>query len=110
MILEITTSPRETLVWAPTIQDADELRRTLSDSGYLVLEADPWELDFFGRIPGEARQEFNAARILNVEIGITAHESLTALLRAGHELRWHSSQGDENRGDVWGVPVARPGA
>lgn len=106
MILEITTSPRETLVWAPTIQDADELRRSLSDSGHLVLEADPWELDFFGRIPDDERHEFDPARVLNVEIGITAHESLTALLRAGHELRWHRWQGVENRGDVWGVPIA----
>ena len=110
MILEITTSPRETLVWAPTLQDADELRRSLSDSGNLVLEADPWELDFFGRIPDDGRHEFDPARILNVEIGITAHESLAALLRAGHELRWHRWQRDETRDDVWGVPVASPEA
>lgn len=110
MILEVITSPRETLVWAPTVEDADEFRRSLSDSGHLVLEADPWELDFFGRIPDDERHEFDPARIVNVEIGITANESLAALLRAGHELRWHRWQRDETRDDVWGVPVASPEA
>src|SRR5690554_4814310 len=100
MILEITTSPRETLIWAPTVENAHELRRSLSDSGHLVLEADPGELDFFGRIPNDERHEFDPARILNVEIGVTANESLTALLTAGHELRWHRWQRDENRHDV----------
>jgi hypothetical protein len=108
MLLEITTSPRETLVWVPTVQDADELRPFLSDSGHLVLEADPGELDFFGSIPDDERNEFDPARILNVEIGTTANEALTALLRAGHELRWHRWKRDETRDDVWGVPVASP--
>ncbi|HRN28193.1 MAG TPA: hypothetical protein PK781_09080 [Terrimesophilobacter sp.] len=106
MILDVTTSPRETLVWAPTVQDADDLRRSLVDSGRLVLEAVPWELDFFGVIPAGERHEFDPARILNVEIGYEASEFLNALLDAGHELRWHPWQRDVNRADAWGVPIA----
>jgi len=106
MILEITTSPRETLVWAPTAQSADELRRSLSGSGHLVLNASPWELEFFGHIPHDERHEFDPARILDVEIGVTAYESLNALVGAGHELRWHRWQSEANRGDAWGVRVA----
>ncbi|MET0886144.1 MAG: hypothetical protein ABWX92_06805 [Mycetocola sp.] len=108
MILEITTSPRETLVWAPTTQDAAELRRLLSDAGHFVSEADPSELDFFDRIPDDERHVFDPARILDVEIGITAAESLAELIGAGHELRWHRWQSEKNRHDAWGVPVASP--
>ncbi|MBS1906197.1 MAG: hypothetical protein JST33_06435 [Actinobacteria bacterium] len=105
MRLEITTTPRETLVWAPTAQAAARLRKLLTDSGCLVLEADPSELDFVDRVPDHEREEFDPARIIDVEIGAEAYESLTALAKAGHELRWHRWQSDQTVDHVWGVPI-----
>lgn len=66
MILEITSTPRETLVWAPTVQDADQLRRELTDTGFLVVDADPWELQRHGLMPEGEHDEFYATRIFNV--------------------------------------------
>lgn len=105
MRLEITTTPRETLVWAPTTQDAGDLRRLLAGSGHLVLDADPSELDFFDRVPDNERDDFDRARIINVEIGADAFASLTALVDAGHELWWHRWQSEANHNGVWGVEV-----
>lgn len=104
MELEITTTPRETLVWAPTAQDAEQLRRELTDAGFLVMDADPWELNAFGRIPEGEHSEFDPARIFNVEIGAEANASLQALVDSGHRLVWHRWQPRPPR-KVWGATV-----
>lgn len=107
MILEITSTPRETLVWAPTVQDADHLRRELTDAGFLVLDADPWELQQHGLMPEGEHDEFDATRIFNVEIGADANATLQALVDSGHSLIWHRWQTRLAR-KVWGVTVAIP--
>ena len=103
--LEITSTPRETLVWAPTMQDADQLRRELVDAGFLVLDADPWELDQHKLIPEGEHAEFDPARIFNVEIGAEANASLQALVDSSHRLVWHRWQPRPPR-KVWGVAVS----
>lgn len=105
MRLEITTTPRETLVWAPTSAAADELRTLLAEAGHVVLEADDWELAFFDAIPRSERHEFDPSRILDVEIGADAGGSLEKLVDAGHELIWHRWQPDQTPRRVWGVLV-----
>lgn len=107
MILEITSTPRETLVWAPTVQDADQLRRELTDTGFLVVDADPWELQRHGLMPEGEHDEFDATRIFNVEIGADANATLQALVDSGHSLIWHRWQTRLAR-KVWGVSVAIP--
>lgn len=107
MQLEITSTPRETLVWAPTAGDADRLRRELTDAGFLVLDADPWELNAFGEIPDGEQTEFDPARIFNVEIGADANASLQALTDSGHELVWHRWQ-RRPASKIWGVAVRVP--
>lgn len=109
MRLEITTTPSETHVWAPTPEAAAQLRRLLKRDGHLVLRAHLWELSFFASIPEDERDEFDPARILNVEIGAEAYDSLTALIDAGHELRWHRWQSHEDDDTAWGVPVGHAG-
>lgn len=109
MKLEITTTPRETHVWAPTPEDAAQLWRLLKSDGHLVLRAHLRELSFFVSIPDDERDEFDPARILNVEIGAEAYDSLSALVDAGHELRWHRWQRHEDRDTVWGIPVGVAG-
>jgi len=91
---EITTTLRETLVWAPPPAVADELRALLAGAGNVVLDADDWELTFFNAIPDTERHEFDPARILDVEIGVNAGESLEMLVGAGRELSWHRWQRD----------------
>ncbi|MEV7618911.1 hypothetical protein AB0N59_02125 [Microbacterium sp. NPDC089321] len=105
MELEITTTPRETLVWAPTAQDAEQLRRELTDAGFIVMDADPWELNAFGRIPEGEHSKFDPARIFNVEIGAEANASLQALIDSGHRLVWHRWQPRPPR-KVWGATVS----
>ncbi len=107
MELEITSTPRETLVWAPEPRDARALRRELTDAGYLVIDADPWELETLGRIPEGEQDEFDPSRIFNVEIGAEANASLQALVDGGHTLVWHRWQPRPGRG-IWGVPVKVP--
>ncbi|MDR2322147.1 MAG: hypothetical protein LBE60_10935 [Microbacterium sp.] len=107
MLLEITSTPRETLVWARTAQDAAALRRELIDAGYLVLDADSWELQERGFIPRGELLEFDPARIFNVEIGADANATLQALVDDGHKLYWHRWQKRLAR-KVWGVAVAIP--
>ncbi|TCJ23791.1 hypothetical protein E0W80_09540 [Microbacterium sp. PI-1] len=107
MELEVTSTPRETLVWAPTTQDAAQLRRELTDTGFLVIDADPWELDTLGRIPEGEHHEFDPSRIFNVEIGADANASLQALVDGGHTLIWHRWQTYLAR-KVWGVSVKIP--
>lgn len=109
MRLEITTTPRETHVWAPTPEDAAQLRSLLKSAGHLVLPAHLQELSFVASIPDDEREEFDHARILNVEIGAEAYDSLTALIDAGRELRWHRWQSHEDGDTVWGVPVGHVG-
>jgi len=105
--LEITVTPRETLVWAPTVEAAQELRRALADGGCPVLDADPFELTSAGLIPEGAHLEFDPARIFNVAIGPNANATLQALVDSGHTLVWHRWQTRLAR-KVWGVPVAIP--
>lgn len=109
MKLEITTMPRETQVWAPTPEDAAQLRQLLENGGHLVLRAHVRELSFFASIPDDERDELDPARILNVEFGGEAYDSLTVLVEAGHELRWHRWQSHEDD-TVWGVPVGNAGS
>lgn len=104
MQLEITTTPRETLVWAPTAADAAQLRQFLTAAGRLVMDAAPDELTFFGHIPEGEQDQFDPARIFDVEIGYEAHDSLTALVDAGHTLVWHRWQ-QRRGGNVWGAKV-----
>lgn len=106
--LEITATPRETLVWAPTAQAAQDLRRNLADDGYLVLDADPYELASAGLIPEGQHLEFDPARIFNVSIGPDANATLHALTDSGHALIWHRWQTKRLARKVWGVPVAIP--
>ena len=105
MRLEITTTPRETLVWAPTPALAAELRALLTDAGHLVLDVNDWELNFFNATPDAEQHEFDPARILDVEIGANAGESLETLVRAGHQLSWHRWERDHTARHVWGVLV-----
>lgn len=107
MELGITVTPRETLVWAPTVQQAQELRHELTESGYLVRDADPWELDNAGLIPEGAHLEFDPARIFDVGIGADANATLHALVDSGHTLIWHRWQTWLAR-KIWGVSVAIP--
>ncbi|MFD6699820.1 MULTISPECIES: hypothetical protein [unclassified Microbacterium] len=104
MRLEITTTPRETLVWAPTAQDAARLREFLTAAGRLVLDATPDELAHFGYIPDDERDLFDPARIFDIEIGAEAHDSFEALVGAGHALVWHRWQ-SRRGGNVWGETV-----
>lgn len=107
MDLEITVTPRETLVWAPSVQAAQELHRTLVDDGYLVLDADPFELTSAGLIPEGEHLEFDPVRIFNVTTGPNANATLQALADSGHTLVWHRWQRRLAR-KVWGVSVAIP--
>lgn len=106
--LEITATPRETLVWAPTPVAAEQLRRALVDDGYLVLDADPVELTGDGLIPDGEHLEFDPARIFNVTTGPDANACLHALTDDGHRLIWHRWQTKRLARKVWGVPVAIP--
>lgn len=107
MELEITATPRETLVWAPTVDAAQALRRTLVDDGYFIRDADPWELQQLGVIPDGAHLEFDPARIFDVTIGGEANATLHALSDDGHRLVWHPWQPYPAR-KVWGVTVLLP--
>ncbi len=89
MDLQITATPRETLVWAPIAEAAQELRARLTDDGYLVRDADPWELQTLGRIPEDDHLEFDPVRVFDVTIGADANASLHALVDDGHSLVWH---------------------
>lgn len=105
MILEVTNTRRETLVWAPTATDAEELRRELTESGYLVRAADLWELSNLGLISEGEHLEFDTARIFNVEIGSDANASLQALVDSGHVLVWHRRQRTPGK-KLWGMAVS----
>jgi hypothetical protein len=107
MELEITVTPRETLVWATKAEIAQVLRRELDESGYLVRDADPFDLTSAGLIPEGEHLEFDPARIFDVGIGPNANASLHALVDSGHSLVWHRWQTRLAR-KVWGVPVAIP--
>ncbi|MFB7252506.1 hypothetical protein [Microbacterium sp. NPDC056234] len=107
MDLEITSTPRETHVWAATAQQADQLRRELTDSGFLVRDADPWELNQQSLIPEGEHLEFDPARIIDVSIGADANATLHALVDSGHTLIWHRWQTRLAR-KIWGVAVAIP--
>lgn len=107
MELEITSTPRETLVWAPTVRDADHLRRELTDAGFLVLDATPWELQQHRLMPESEHDEFDPARIFNVGIGAYANASLQAIVDSGQKLVWHRWQTRVTR-KLWSVSVATP--
>ncbi|MEV8168845.1 hypothetical protein AB0O70_13035 [Microbacterium paraoxydans] len=107
MDLEITSTPRETHVWAPGPQQAATLRRELSDAGFLVYDAHPWGLEDAGLIPEGQGTEFDPERIFDVVTGADANASLQALVDSGHRLVWHRWQTRLSR-KVWGVTVAIP--
>lgn len=89
MQLEITGTLRETHVWAPTARQADQLRRELTDSGFLILDADPWDLTQQGLITEGEHLEFDPAHIFDVSIGADANATLQAIVDSGHTLIWH---------------------
>ncbi|MGZ0712572.1 hypothetical protein ACWPKO_29965 (plasmid) [Coraliomargarita sp. W4R53] len=98
------TTPRATLVWAPTGREAVELRSALAAAGYGIFGVDESELEFV--MPASDEQDSpDLARIINVEIGAAAHDALTALVAAGHELVWHPLQRRPGR-KAWGIPVS----
>lgn len=107
MELEITVTPRETLVWVPSVQAAHALRQELTDDGYLVRDADPFELASAGLIPEGDHIEFDPARIFDVTTGPSANATLQALVDSGHTLIWHRWQTRLAR-KVWGVSIAIP--
>ncbi|GGD76818.1 hypothetical protein [Microbacterium murale] len=107
MQLEITSTPRDTHVWAPTAQDADHLRRELTESGFLVLDANPWGLNQESLFPEGEHLEFDPERIFDVTIGADANATLQAIVDSGHTLIWHRWQTRLSR-KVWGVNVAIP--
>lgn len=84
MDLKITSTPRATHLWAPSVQQASELRRELTEYGFLVRDADPWELDEAGLIPDGQQDEFDPTRIFDVAIGADANATLQALVDSGH--------------------------
>lgn len=102
MRLKITSTPRETLVWCPTVLQAEQLRNMLREAKMTVLPADRWELDFLGEIPPGG--DFDPHKIIDVEIGADASASLELLQQAGHVLVRHEWQRDRNR-RVWGVSL-----
>lgn len=61
----------------------------LADNGYLVRDADPFELTSAGLMPEGEHLEFDPARIFNVTIGPDANATLHALVDAGYSLIWH---------------------
>ncbi|MGN6128599.1 MAG: hypothetical protein ACTHON_18725 [Humibacter sp.] len=108
MIIEVTTTPRETLLWAETPALADELRALLRDAGVLILPANSWELEFFNRIPDDEQHQFDPARITNLEIGANAYDALHAVVATGHRLRWHPwENADPADTNFSGVTVSR---
>jgi hypothetical protein len=106
VVIEITSTPRETLLWFPSADSADDLRGRFSEASITVLKSDHWEMDFFGRIPDLERAEFDPARIIDVEIGENAFRALELARAAGHELRWHPWQPIDGRGFVWGCELS----
>lgn len=108
MDLEITATARETLVWAPTAAAAQQLRSALADDGYLVRDADPFELESAGGIPEGQNLEFDPERIFDVTTGPDANATLHAIIDAGHTLVWHRWQKRRIARKVWGVSVAVP--
>ncbi|WP_091029949.1 hypothetical protein [Microbacterium oxydans] len=104
MELEIAVTPLETLVWAARTEEARELRHELTESDYLVRDADPFEMTSAGLILEAEHFEFDPERIFNVGIGPNVNASLHTLTDSGHSLVWHQWQTRLPR-KVWGVPV-----
>ena len=91
MILDVSTSPRATWVWAPDVDQAQRLRDILTAAGCSVQNAT-------GR---------NAEhRVLDLDIGVVALEGLEVLIAAGYSFRWHNDQHPLNRSStIFGLPV-----
>ena len=94
MDLQLSTSPRATWLWAVDVDQAQELRSLLKEAGGSVSSA-------VGR---------NAEpRVLDLDIGVVALDSLEVLRRAGYSFRWHPQQSALNRAtDLYGIPVSAP--
>lgn len=91
MELALSTTPRETWVWADSDQQKGQIQALLADAGCLVLPT---------------AEPHSEPRAINVEIGVTAMDSLQALERAGASFRWHPSQYELNRApQLFGIPV-----
>lgn len=91
MLLEISTSPRSTWLWANDAEQAEQLRELLTAAGCEVYSA-----------AGQNAEP----RILDLDIGVVAGEGLMALAAEGYGFIWHHSQHVLNRGQtVLGVPI-----
>lgn len=84
MELEITVTPRETLVWAAKAPTAQELRRKLEESGHLVRDADPFELTSAGLIPEGEHLEFDPTPTGATRTDIVDKNGKVTLCYAGH--------------------------
>lgn len=98
MELEVSTTPRETWLWAASSAEADRLRALLSAAGHVVLEPD---------LPAasEEAKGYEPGRIIDIEIGATAADALDTVRAAGYTLRWHPRQASPNRGTLFGELV-----
>jgi len=93
-VLEVTTSPRSTWLWAATV-DAAAAVRALLDAHSMS-----WELPYrYGR---------EVPQVTDVEIGVTAAEACEVLAEAGWTFRWHPDQEPLNRRETLrGVPISQ---
>jgi hypothetical protein len=91
-VLEISTSPRATWVWAADRGQAEELQTALSAAGHQV---------------SAARGGNAESRTLDLDIGPVALDGLQFLLDSGYSFRWHPGQHPLNRAEhLFGIPVA----
>lgn len=91
MELALSTAPRETWVWTDNDQQKEQIQALLADAGCLVLPA---------------LEPHPEPRAINIEVGVTAMDSLQALERSGARFRWHPSQHELNRNpQLFGIPV-----
>jgi hypothetical protein len=93
-VLELSTSMRSTWLWAADVDEACALARLLEGEGCSVRP-----------VTGRNAEE----RVLDLDIGVVAGESLDALVRAGYSFRWSPQQHPLDCGEgLYGVRVARP--
>lgn len=91
-MLEISTSPRATWVWAADRGQPEELQAALSAAGHQVSAAHG----------GNAEN-----RTLDLDIGAVALEGLQFILEAGYSFRWHPGQHPLNTAEhLYRIPVA----
>ena len=101
VVLQVSTTPRETWLWAPTAADAVRARAVLHAARCTVLAPTEDEAEMWILSATTAAEAFDADRIIDVEIGVTAFESMDTLVAAGYILQWHPRQQLRNR---WALP------